>query len=101
MSVIHSFIHLGYFYSASSSSTTTHRRSLHSKDTLSEFHTEAPQATASEGLAQCLYVAGQSRIRTRNTSDERRRIHQWTIVPHNIYRGFWNRLVAICVLQIL
>src|SRR6218665_2825277 len=29
--------------------TTTHRRSQHSMDTEPEFHTEAPQATVSEG----------------------------------------------------
>ena len=33
-------------------STTTQRRSRHSTDTVFEFHAEAPQATASEGLAQ-------------------------------------------------
>src|SRR6218665_1234836 len=33
-------------------STITQRRSRHNMDTVSEFHAEAPQATASEGLAQ-------------------------------------------------
>src|SRR6218665_1132144 len=32
--------------------TITQRRSRHNMDTVSEFHAEAPQATASEGLAQ-------------------------------------------------
>src|SRR6218665_2546382 len=36
---------------------TTQRRSHHSTDTVSEFHIEAPQATASEGLAQGPNVA--------------------------------------------
>src|SRR6218665_1633332 len=45
-SFIHLFIHSCYFYSASSKSTTTQRRSRHSTDTVSEFHAEAPQATA-------------------------------------------------------
>ena len=38
-------------------STTTHRRSLDSTDTVSKFHAEAPQATASEELVQGPYVA--------------------------------------------
>ena len=38
-------------------STTTQRCSRYSTDTVSEFHAEAPQATASEGLAQGPYVA--------------------------------------------
>ena len=41
-------------------STTTQRRSRHRTDSLSEFHTEAPQATASEGLAHGLYVAARA-----------------------------------------
>ena len=41
-------------------STTTQRRSRHSTDTVSEFHTEAPQATVSEGLAQGPYVAARA-----------------------------------------
>ena len=40
--------------------TTTQRRSRHSTDTVSEFHAEAPQATASEGLAQGPYVAARA-----------------------------------------
>ena len=36
--------------------STTQRRFQHSTDTVSEFHAEAPQATASEGLAQGAYV---------------------------------------------
>ena len=55
---IHSFIHSGYFYSASS--TTTQRHSAapdYSTDTVSKFHNEAPQAISSEGLAQGPYVA--------------------------------------------
>src|SRR6218665_3207950 len=55
-----SFIHSGYFYSTSSKSTTTQRRCRHSTDTVSEFHAEAPQATASEGLAQGPYVAARA-----------------------------------------
>ena len=46
-------IHSGHFFK----STTTQKRSRHSTDTVPEFHTEAPQATASEGLAQGPYVA--------------------------------------------
>jgi len=58
-SFIHSFIqatsiaHLQVHY-------TTQRRSRHSTDTVSEFHAEAPQATASEGLDQGPYVAARA-----------------------------------------
>jgi len=38
------------------STATTQRRSRHSTDTVSEFHTKAPQATVNEGLAQGPYV---------------------------------------------
>src|SRR6218665_1290759 len=38
-------------------STTTQSLSRHSKNTVSEFHAEAPQSIASEGLAQGPYVA--------------------------------------------
>src|SRR6218665_1080695 len=51
----HSFIHSGYFYSASLS--PLYRRSRHSTDTVPEFHAEAPQATVNEELAQGRYVA--------------------------------------------
>ena len=47
-SFIHSFIHSGYFFSATY---------VHSTDTVSEFHAEAPQATVREVLAQGLSVA--------------------------------------------
>jgi len=46
---VFSFIYSFYFYRAS---TTTTRRSRHSTDTVLEFHAKAPQAAASEGLAQ-------------------------------------------------
>ena len=36
------------------------RRSRHSTDTVSEFHAESTQATASEGLAQGLYTAAKA-----------------------------------------
>ena len=50
---VHSFIHSGYLYSDSSSPwTTTQRRFRHSRDTVPEFHAEAPHATVSGGLAQ-------------------------------------------------
>ena len=39
---------------------TTQRRSWHSTNTVSEFHTEAPQVTATEGLAQGPYVAARA-----------------------------------------
>ena len=46
---IQTFSHSGYFYSASSNPLLyTQRRSRHSTDPVSEFHAEAPQATASE-----------------------------------------------------
>ena len=58
----HSFIHSGYFYSAFAMSTATQRRFRHSTDTLSEFDTQAPQATASEGLAQGPYWAARAKF---------------------------------------
>ena len=57
---IHSFIHSGYFYSASSSPLLLRGAPNYSIDTVSEFHAEAPQATASEGLAQGAYVAART-----------------------------------------
>src|SRR6218665_2385881 len=39
---------------------TTQWHSQHSTDTVSEFHSEMPQATASEGLAQGPYVAARA-----------------------------------------
>ena len=39
---------------------TTQWHSQHSTDTVSEFHSETPQATASEGLAQGPYVAARA-----------------------------------------
>jgi len=40
--------------------TNTQRSSRHSTDTISECHAEAPQATASEGLAQRPYLAARA-----------------------------------------
>jgi len=48
-STIHSF---RLFLHRLCKSATTQRRTRHSTDTVSEFHAEAPLATASEGLAQ-------------------------------------------------
>jgi len=57
----HSFVHSGYFYSASSSqASTTQRCSRHSTDIVSKFHAEAQQATESEGLAKDPYVAARA-----------------------------------------
>ena len=59
--VIGCFIHSGYFYSTSSSSLLlSSRSSRHSMDTVSEFLTKAPQATASERLAQGPYVSAKA-----------------------------------------
>ena len=55
--VIHSFIHSGYFYSASASPQLLRSTPNYSTDTLSKFHADVPQAIASKGLAQSLYVA--------------------------------------------
>src|SRR6218665_1532656 len=51
------FIHYGYFHSASSSPLLLRDVPGYSIETVSEFHTEALQATASEELAQGPYVA--------------------------------------------
>ena len=40
--------------------TTAQKCSRHSTDTVPEFHAEAPQATASEGLAQGPYVVARA-----------------------------------------
>src|SRR6218665_29431 len=88
-----SFIHSGYFYSASSKSTTTLRRSQYSTDTMSEFHAAAPQATASERLAQDPNVAARAEfepaaLRTKgdeSTNEPPRPIH--------IRRGIWCDMV--------
>src|SRR6218665_2518128 len=57
---IHTFIHSGYFYSASSSPLVLSGAPDYSTDTGSEIHAEAPQVTASEGLAQGPYVAARA-----------------------------------------
>src|SRR6218665_1247763 len=54
------FIHSGYFYSASSNPLLLSGAYNNSVDTAQEFHAEAPQATASEGLAQGPYVAARA-----------------------------------------
>ena len=49
------------FYSASSiPPLLMQKRSRHSTDTVPEFHAEAPQATASEGLRKGPYVAARA-----------------------------------------
>src|SRR6218665_2853356 len=54
----HSFIYsFRLFLYCVFKSTTTHWRSRHNTDSVLEFHTEAPQATVSEGLAQGPYMA--------------------------------------------
>ena len=59
--VLFIFIYFGYFHSASSVPVgPTQRRSRHSTDTASEFHAEAPQSIASEGLNQGPYVAARA-----------------------------------------
>jgi len=50
-------------------------------DTVSEFHAEAPQATASEGLAQGAYMAARVGFDTCDPPDTRRRIYQWATIP--------------------
>jgi len=55
-----SFIHSGYFYSASSNPLLLRGASNYRIDTVSEFHTEALQATANEGFAEGQYVAARA-----------------------------------------
>ena len=55
--LIHSLIHSGHFYSAPSSPLLLLGAPDYSTDTVSEFHAEAPQATAGKGLAQGPYMA--------------------------------------------
>src|SRR6218665_2425397 len=56
---IHSF---GHFYSAPSSHLLLRDAPDYSMDTVSEFHAEAPQATAGKGLAQGPYVAARAGV---------------------------------------
>src|SRR6218665_1226063 len=58
MVFIHSFLQA--ISIATFKSTATQRRSRHRTDTVSEFHAEAPQATASEGLSQGSYVGARA-----------------------------------------
>jgi len=58
-----SLIHSGYFYSASSSPLLLRGVSRHSMDTVSKFHAKAPQATASEGLAEGHYMAARAGVK--------------------------------------
>ena len=53
-------LHGAFIHSFIQDNFTTQRRSRHSTDTVPEFHTEAPQSTASEGLAQGPYVAARA-----------------------------------------
>ena len=55
-----SFIHSGYFYSASSSPLLLRGAPSTARILCREFHAKAPQATASEGLAQGPYVAARA-----------------------------------------
>ena len=61
LSYVHSFIQAISIASLQGyTSTQSQRRSRHSTDTVSEFHAEASQATASEGLAQSPYMAARA-----------------------------------------
>ena len=55
--MVHSFIHFGYFYNASSSPLLLVGAPDTARTLCRSLHAEAPQATASEGLAQGPYVA--------------------------------------------
>ena len=59
---VHSFIYSGHFYSAPSSPLLLRGAPDDSTDTVSEFHAEAPQATAGKGLAQGPYVAARAGV---------------------------------------
>ena len=60
--IIHLSIHSGYFYSASSRPLLLRRASDTARILYRGFHAEAPQATASEGLAQGPYVAARAGV---------------------------------------
>ena len=55
-----SFTYSGYFCSTSSSPPLVRGASNDSTDIVSEFHAEAPQATANEELAQGIYMAARA-----------------------------------------
>jgi len=59
---MYSFIHSGYFYSFSSSPLLLRDAPDTARNTVPEFHPEAPQATVSEGLAQGPYVAARAGV---------------------------------------
>ena len=68
-------IHSRYFYSTSSNPLLLRGAPDTACVSVSEFHAEAPQATASEGLAQGPYVS-RAGFENRIPSDERQRIYQ-------------------------
>src|SRR6218665_2166485 len=57
------FIHLGYFYSASSGLYYSETLQTQHGKSVPEFHAEAPQATVSKGLAQDPYVAARAGVK--------------------------------------
>ena len=75
--------------------TTTQRRSRHSTDTVLKFHAKAPQATASEGLAQGPYVSARAEfepatLRTKGdeSTNEPPRPHNIVLIEHqSIYNN--------------
>ena len=79
---IHSIIHSFHFYSTSSSPLLL--RSAPDtpwiQDTVPEFHAEAPQATASEGLAQGPYVA--DRVGLKPTTLRTKDVESTNAPPH-------------------
>ena len=78
-SFIHLFIHSGHFLSASSSPLLLKGALDYSTDTVSEFHAEAPQAIASEGLAQGPYVATRAEV---EPTVESHRLNQCATTSH-------------------
>jgi len=70
-------------------STTTHRRSLDSTDTVSKFHAEAPQATASEELVQGPYVVARAEDKQEDKEREggkgRHNCNIWSVILSEKY----------------
>src|SRR6218665_813450 len=83
--MIHLFIHSGYFYSAPSSPLLLRGAHDYSKDTVPEFHAEAPQATAVKDLPKCprSLRGGYSGNQTHDPPVESHRLNQYATTSHS------------------
>ena len=75
---VHSFIHSGYFYSASLSSLLLRGAPDYSFDTVLELTCRSATGPTSEGLAQCSYMAASVEFES-----ARYRIDHWATTPQH------------------